>query len=83
MTCTYDLGLSETQLETAVTARGSNYALMKSHHIIHKKNEESLVNALRSHGVETRMCNKKDYEEELIKWADVIFTAGALGSKHH
>ena len=32
--------------------------------------------ALESAGVETRLCNRKGYEEELIKWADVIFTAG-------
>ena len=32
--------------------------------------------ALESAGVETRLCNRRGYEEELIKWADVIFTAG-------
>jgi protein-tyrosine-phosphatase len=69
-------GLSESQLESAVTSRGSNYALMKSHHMIHKRTEESLVKALESRGVETKLCTRKGYEEELIKWADVIFTAG-------
>ena len=44
--------------------------------MIHKKNEEKLINALHRHGIQTKLCNKKDYEEELIKWADVIFTAG-------
>ena len=34
--------------------------------------------ALESAGVETRLCNRREYEEELIKWADVIFTAGKL-----
>ena len=32
--------------------------------------------ALESAGVKTRLCNRREYEEELIKWADVIFTAG-------
>ena len=36
--------------------------------------------ALESAGVETRLCNRRGYEEELIKWADVIFTAGGDGT---
>ena len=36
-------GLSESQLEAALTARGSNYSLMKKTHLTHKANEERLV----------------------------------------
>ena len=36
--------------------------------------------ALENAGVETRLCNRRGYEEELIKWADVIFTAGDSNS---
>lgn len=73
-------GLSESQLEAALTARGSNYSLMKKTHLTHKANEERLVRALENAGVETRLCNRRGYGEELIKWADVIFTAGGDGA---
>ena len=35
--------LNETELEAALSARGSNYSLMRSHHMTHKTNEERLV----------------------------------------
>ena len=39
----FSAGLSESQLEAALTARGSNYSLMKCHHMTHKANEGRLV----------------------------------------
>ena len=46
------------------------------HHNIHKTAEEKIIRALEARGVETKKCQRMDYTNELIDWADIIFTTG-------
>ena len=73
-------GLSESDFENLLTKRGSNYTMVKYHHNIHKSAEEKITHALEARGVETKKCQRKGYTNELIDWADIIFTTGGDGT---
>lgn len=72
--------LSESDFEQHLTTRGSDYTMIKYHHNIHKTAEENVIRALESRGVETKKCQRMDYTNELIDWADIIFTTGGDGT---
>ena len=50
------------------------------HHNIHKNAEEKVIKALEARGVETKKVQRMNYTNELIDWADVIFTTGGDGT---
>ena len=60
--------------------RGSDYTLIKYHHNVHKSVEEKLTKALQTRGVEVKICQRYDYTESLIDWADLVVTAGGDGT---
>jgi len=72
--------LTEKQLEEELTARGSNYAAVKHHHNIHKALEVAVAQTLENAGVETRTVKRFEYNDEVVKWADVIVTTGGDGT---
>jgi len=72
--------LTEKQLEEELTARGSNYAAVRHHHNIHKALEVSVAETLESAGVETRVVKRFEYNDEMVKWADMIVTTGGDGT---
>ncbi len=72
--------LTETEFESVLTNRGSDYTMIKYHHNIHKDAEEKVVRALESRGVETKKVQRKEFSSELIDWADVVFTTGGDGT---
>ena len=68
--------LNERELEDTLSKRGSDLQMLKEYHSIHKKAENQLVQALERHGIETKVCQRTDYNDGLVQWADVIFSAG-------
>ena len=50
------------------------------HHNIHKNAEEKVIKALEARGVETKKVQRMNYTNDLIDWADVIFTTGGDGT---
>ena len=72
--------LSESDFENLLTKRGSDYTMVKYHHNIHKSAEEKITHALEARGVETKKCQRNGYTNELIDWADIIFTTGGDGT---
>ena len=72
--------MSESDFENLLTKRGSDYTMVKYHHNIHKSAEEKIIRALEARGVETKKCQRTDYTNELIDWADIIFTTGGDGT---
>ena len=50
------------------------------HHNIHKSAEEKVIKALEARGVETKKVQRMNYTNDLIDWADVIFTTGGDGT---
>ena len=69
-------GFSEAELDRVLLERGSKPDLMRQHHEIHESAQLELVNALKNHKLDVKLIKRFDYTDEVVKWADVIFTAG-------
>ncbi|UYV83582.1 NADK2 [Cordylochernes scorpioides] len=72
--------LSETELIKNLKDRGSDYSMLLHHHALHTKNRDLLVDTLMKNNIETKVVNRLQYTDDLIDWADVIFTAGGDGT---
>lgn len=70
----------DSDLETVLRKRGSDYSTLLYHHYIHKGCESRVHNCFQEFGVETRLINRFNYTEENIDWADVIVTTGGDGT---
>jgi len=72
--------LSEKQLEEELTLRGSNYAAVRHHHNIHKALEVGVAETLEDSGIETKIVKRFEYNDDVVKWADMIVTTGGDGT---
>ena len=54
--------LNEDDFEEALTRRGSDYNLIKRHHVIHKNTETKVIEALKSRGIEVRCIQRFNYD---------------------
>lgn len=72
--------LTEEQLEQELTARGSNYAAVRHHHNIHKSLEVAVADSLERAGLETRTVKRYEYNDEVVRWADMVITTGGDGT---
>ena len=52
--------------------------MIRYHHNIHKTLEREVLRALQSRGLETRTVKRFQYNDEVVRWADIIFTTGSL-----
>jgi hypothetical protein len=50
--------------------------MIRYHHNIHKTLEREVLRALQSRGLETRTVKRFQYNDEVVRWADIVFTAG-------
>ncbi|XP_064903635.1 NAD kinase 2, mitochondrial isoform X1 [Columba livia] len=73
-------GLSEEDLKQLLALKGSNYAGLLERHRIHTKNVEHVVESLRNEGIEVRLVKRREYNEETVRWADAIISAGGDGT---
>jgi NAD+ kinase len=71
---------SERQLEEFLTKRGSDYTMIRYHHNIHKALEQEVVKTLEEKGIETRIVKRFQYNDEVVKWADLVLTTGGDGT---
>nr|XP_009942041.1 PREDICTED: ran-binding protein 3-like [Opisthocomus hoazin] len=62
--------------ECQLALKGSNYAGLLERHRIHTKNVEHIVDSLRSEGIEVRLVKRREYNEETVRWADAVISAG-------
>ena len=44
------------------------------------ENRDRFIEGLRSKGIETRLVNRLEYNEDVVSWADVVFAAGGDGT---
>ena len=72
--------LGEKELEEELTARGSDYATIRYHHNIHKTLELEVARELEAAGVETRTVKRCEYNDEVVRWADMVVTTGGDGT---
>lgn len=51
-----------------------------NHHKIHTKSKDHVAKTLAEFGIEHRIVNRFEYNQEQIEWADVIITTGGDGT---
>ncbi|XP_074547292.1 NAD kinase 2, mitochondrial isoform X5 [Halichoeres trimaculatus] len=73
-------GLSEEDLKQLLAMKGSSYSGLLERHNIHTNNVEHIVKCLRKEGVEVRVVKRGEYDEEVVRWADAIVSAGGDGT---
>ncbi|CAG0880502.1 unnamed protein product [Darwinula stevensoni] len=72
--------VSDEELRELLSRRGSDLDMLKQRHLVHKECEKRVVQALESHGIETKVAYRFDYTIASVKWADVIVSAGGDGT---
>lgn len=73
-------GLSEEDLKQLLALKGSSYSGLLERHSIHTNNVEHIVKSLRREGIEVRVVKRGEYNEEVVRWADAIISAGGDGT---
>ncbi|XP_010007057.1 PREDICTED: ran-binding protein 3-like [Chaetura pelagica] len=62
--------------EQELALKGSNYAGLLERHRIHTKNVEHVVDSLRNERIEVRLVKRREYNEDTVRWADAVVSAG-------
>lgn len=73
-------GLSEEDLKQLLALKGSSYSGLLERHNIHTNNVEHIVKSLRKEGIDVRVVKRGEYNEEVVRWADAIISAGGDGT---
>ncbi|XP_018121875.1 NAD kinase 2, mitochondrial isoform X2 [Xenopus laevis] len=73
-------GLSEEELRDLLALKGSSYNGLLQRYNIHSENVEHIVQSLRKEGADVRLVKRRDYDEETVRWADAIISAGGDGT---
>ncbi|XP_034403246.1 NAD kinase 2, mitochondrial [Cyclopterus lumpus] len=73
-------GLSEEDFKQLLAMKGSSYSGLLERHTIHTTNVEHIVSSLRREGIEVRVVKRGEYDEEVVRWADTIISAGGDGT---
>ncbi|XP_038258473.1 NAD kinase 2, mitochondrial isoform X2 [Dermochelys coriacea] len=73
-------GLSEEDLKQLLALKGSNYSGLLERHHIHTKNVEHVVDSLRNERIEVRLVKRREYDEDTVRWADAVISAGGDGT---
>lgn len=76
----HDKDMPEDEFRHFIESRGSDYTLIKYYHNVHKSVEEKIVNSLEKRGLEVKICQRTNYTDTLVDWADLIVTAGGDGT---
>ncbi|XP_017349090.1 NAD kinase 2, mitochondrial isoform X4 [Ictalurus punctatus] len=73
-------GLSEEPLKQLLALKGSSYSGLLERHNIHTRNVGHIVNNLQKQGMEVRVVKRGEYDEDTVRWADAIVSAGGDGT---
>ncbi|XP_075040389.1 NAD kinase 2, mitochondrial isoform X2 [Mixophyes fleayi] len=73
-------GMSEEELKMLLALKGSSYNGLLQRHNIHSENVEHIVQSLRNEGIDVLVVKRRDYDEETVRWADAIISAGGDGT---
>ncbi|XP_042365206.1 NAD kinase 2, mitochondrial isoform X2 [Plectropomus leopardus] len=73
-------GLSEEDLKQLLAMKGSSYSGLLERHNIHTNNVEHIVKSLWKQGIDVRVVKRGEYDEEVVRWADAIISAGGDGT---
>ncbi|KAI4886835.1 hypothetical protein NFI96_018405 [Prochilodus magdalenae] len=73
-------GLSEEDLKQLLALKGSSYSGLLERHHIHTHNVTQIVDNLQKEGIEVRVVKRGEYNEDTVRWADAIVSAGGDGT---
>ena len=72
--------MSEDEFRHILENRGSDYTLIKYYHNVHRSVEEKIVHAIEKRGLQVKTCQRTNYCDNLVEWADLIVSAGGDGT---
>lgn len=72
--------IEDSELERILRKRGSDYDAMINTHREQKAFEENVAKSLKEMGLQVEMASRLTYNEELIKWCDVVVPCGGDGT---
>ncbi|XP_075988359.1 NAD kinase 2, mitochondrial [Anticarsia gemmatalis] len=72
--------ISDAELEKLLRKRGSDYDAMMTTHRQQKAFEENVASTLKDMGLKVEMASRLTYNEDLIKWCDVVVPCGGDGT---
>ena len=58
--------LSESEIESRLRRRGSDFSVMRRHHAVHADAEKRLVAALEQRGIKTELCKRQNFTDEKV-----------------
>lgn len=73
-------GLSEEDFKQLLALKGSSYSGLLERHNIHTINVGQIVDSLQKEGIEVRIVKRGEYDEDTVRWADAIISAGGDGT---
>ncbi|XP_041358859.1 NAD kinase 2, mitochondrial-like [Gigantopelta aegis] len=71
---------TEEELKRHLDSKNSDYKVLLERHMNHFKALEIIQKNLVAANIDTRVVTRFDFNSDVIKWADVIFTAGGDGT---
>ncbi|XP_061381389.1 NAD kinase 2, mitochondrial [Danaus plexippus] len=72
--------IADSDLEVILRKRGSDFDSMIETHRQQKAFEENVASSLKSMGLQVEMASRLTYNDELIKWCDVVVPCGGDGT---
>lgn len=72
--------ISDVELERILRQRGSDYDMIMANHREQKAFEEGIAKNLKDMGIKVEMASRRTYNDELIKWCDVVVPCGGDGT---
>ncbi|XP_049882756.1 NAD kinase 2, mitochondrial isoform X2 [Pectinophora gossypiella] len=72
--------ISDGELEKVLRKRGSDYETMLDNHRQQKAFEQGVARSLKCFGIKVEMASRLTYNEDLIKWCDVVVPCGGDGT---
>uniref|UniRef100_A0A3Q4GH78 NAD(+) kinase n=1 Tax=Neolamprologus brichardi TaxID=32507 RepID=A0A3Q4GH78_NEOBR len=73
-------GVSEEDLKQLLAMKGSSYNGLLERHNIHTSNVEHIVKSLQREGITVQVVKRGEYNEDVVRWADSIISAGGDGT---
>uniref|UniRef100_A0A8C2I6L0 NAD kinase 2, mitochondrial n=1 Tax=Cyprinus carpio TaxID=7962 RepID=A0A8C2I6L0_CYPCA len=73
-------GLSEEDFKQLLALKGSSYIGLLERHNLHTFNVVQIVDSLQKEGIEVRIVKRGEYDEDTVRWADAIISAGGDGT---
>ncbi|XP_037295836.1 NAD kinase 2, mitochondrial, partial [Manduca sexta] len=72
--------IPDAELERILRKRGSDFDTMLSNHRQQKAFEENVATSLKEMGLKVEMASRLTYNEDMIKWCDVVVPCGGDGT---